>query len=69
MAVQDRLKHVTSKIIRAKKHVADVEREVRAFLDTDPDKVATRHDSQTRKLVYYVASVEGVVIGLTARLT
>jgi len=49
---------VTPKIKRAKEHASDLERELRAFLDANPYKVGAKHDPQTRKLIYYVASVE-----------
>jgi hypothetical protein len=50
--------HITSKIKRAKEHVAELERELRAFFDTNPYKVGTKHDPQTRKLIYYVAGAD-----------
>jgi hypothetical protein len=56
--VDERLTHVTLKVERAKEHVADLERHIRTFLGANPYKVATKHDPQTQKLVYYVASVE-----------
>jgi hypothetical protein len=58
--VDERLKHVTLKIKRAKEHVADLERQLRAFLDSGPYKVGAKHDPQTRKLIYYVASTEPI---------
>ena len=54
----ERLKHVTLKVKRAKEHITELETETRRFLDTDPYKVGTKHDPQTRELVYYVTSVE-----------
>ena len=57
-SIDERLRQVTLKIKRAKEHVADLERELRAFLNGNPYKVATRRDPQTRKLIYYVSSVE-----------
>lgn len=56
--INERLAHVTLKVERAKKHVADLEREIRGFFDTDPYKVGTKRDPETAKLVYYVTSVE-----------
>jgi hypothetical protein len=56
--VDERLKQVTLKIKRAKEHVSDLERELGAFLDANPYKVGAKHDPQTRKLIYYVTSVE-----------
>ncbi len=57
-AVDERLKPVTLKIKRAKEHVADLERELQSFLQSNPYKVGSKHDPQTRKLIYYVTSVE-----------
>ena len=56
--VDERLKHVTLKVKRAKEHVADVDRQLHAFMDSQPYKVAAKHDPKTRKLIYYVASVK-----------
>ena len=58
--IDERLRHVTLKIKRAEKHIADLEQQLRAFLDTTPYKVGTKHDSQTRKLIYYVTSIKPV---------
>lgn len=54
----ERLVHVTLKVKRAKEHVAELERELRSFLNANPYKVAAKRDPQTRKLIYYIASVE-----------
>ena len=56
--LDDRLKQITLKVERAKKHVSDLDGEIRAFLKTNPYKIATKTDPDTRKLIYYVASVE-----------
>jgi hypothetical protein len=56
--VSQQLLQVTSKVARAKKHVNDLQAEVTQFLNTQPYKVSTKRDRQTRKLIYYVASVE-----------
>ena len=56
--IDERLKQITLKIERAKKHVSDVEQSIRAFLDTKPYIVAANHHPKSRKLIYYVASVE-----------
>lgn len=60
MDTANRLKHVTLKIERARRHASELEHELRAFLDSQPYKVEVRHDTDTRKLIYYVASVEPV---------
>jgi hypothetical protein len=56
--VDERLRHVTLKIERAKKHVSDLNSEITAFLKTYPYRVGAKHDPQTRQLVYYVVGVE-----------
>lgn len=55
-AVDERLKHVTLKIKRAKDHAAELQRQMRSFLDTNPYKVGYKHDPKSRKLIYYVTS-------------
>ncbi len=56
--IDDRLRQITLKVQRAKKHVSDLDSEIMAFLKTNPYKIATEHDANTRKLVYYLASVD-----------
>ena len=58
--LDERLKHITLKIKRAKEHVVDLERQLRAFLESNPYKVGARQDPETRKLIYYVTSAEPV---------
>ncbi len=55
-----RLRQITLKIKRAKEHVSDLERHVRAFMEINPYKVGTKRDPQTRKLIYYIISAEPV---------
>ncbi len=56
--IAERLIQVDLKVKRAKKHVGDLQREISRFLDTNPYKVGTKRDPQSRKLIYYVVSVE-----------
>lgn len=58
--VDNRLKHVTLKIRRAKKHAADLNQKMGEFFSTNPYKIATKVDPDTNKLIYYVSSVEAV---------
>lgn len=58
LTIDERLKHVTLKIKRAKDHIVDLERQLRAFIDSGPYKAGAKHDPQTRKLVYYIKSAE-----------
>jgi hypothetical protein len=56
--VAERLLHVTLKVKRAKEHFCELERQVRAFLATNPYRVACKVNPDTRKPTYYVASVD-----------
>jgi len=56
--VDERLKHVTLKVKRAKEHLGDLDLQIRGFLAAKPYKVATKRDPQTRKLIYYVSAVQ-----------
>lgn len=54
----DRLRQVELKVKRAKQHIADLQREIAAFLDTKPYRVAIKRDPQSRKPIYYLSSVQ-----------
>jgi hypothetical protein len=53
-----RMRHVALKIKRAKEHITDLQAQVVAFLKTNPYRVATKRNPDTRQLIYYVESVE-----------
>lgn len=53
----ERLRLIRAKVERARKHVNDVESEVRTFLATTPYVVGTKKDPETRKPVHYLSSV------------
>lgn len=57
-SVDERLRHVVLKIKRAKEHDAELQRQLRSFLDAKPYKVGYKHDPATRKLIYYVTAVD-----------
>ncbi len=57
---EDRLRHVQLKLDRARKHAADLRQELQAFLALNPFEVGARRDPDTRKLVYFVWSADGV---------
>jgi hypothetical protein len=54
----DRLFDAKLKIERANRHISEVECALNAFYDLKPYKVRTKRDPQTRRLIYYVASIE-----------
>jgi len=61
----DPLFGIRSKIERTKKHVMDLDSAIRIFLDSNPYKVGTNRDPNTRKLIYHVTHVEGVPTDIT----
>jgi hypothetical protein len=66
MTADERLALVRLKIERANKHIDDLQTAVRSFLDSSPYKVAAKRDPDTRKMIYYLASVEPVPAVLPA---
>jgi hypothetical protein len=64
----ERIRHVTLKIQRAKQHSDELDRQLSDFLATKPFTVAVRRDQNTRRPIYYVDSVQPVpdAIPLTA---
>ncbi|MGC1184399.1 MAG: hypothetical protein WBA31_04500 [Candidatus Dormiibacterota bacterium] len=62
MDADERLRLIQAKVEPAKKHVNDLESEVHAFLATNPYKVGTKHDPDTRKPLHYLASVKDTPI-------
>jgi hypothetical protein len=56
--LDERLRHITLKLARAKEHQAELNRLLSTFLGTAPYKVATKRHPENRKLIYYVASAE-----------
>jgi len=58
--LNQKLRPIFLKVERAKKHIVDLVQEVRHFMDTNPYKVETKRNPETRKLIYYVADVAPV---------
>jgi hypothetical protein len=65
MNSDERLTLILKKVERAEKHILNLEREIQAFLDAEPYKVATKPNSQYPDIlppVYYVASAQAVPV-------
>jgi hypothetical protein len=62
MTADERIALIQVKIDRAKKHVGDLGVAVKTFLDSGPYKIGAKRDPQSRKLIYYVTSVEPVPV-------
>jgi hypothetical protein len=48
------------KVGRARKHISDLEQELKAFFSTNPYKVGVKRDPKTRRLIYYLTDVAEV---------
>jgi len=66
MTADERLTLVRVKIERAKKHLHDMEAEVRLFLEGKPYVIGTRGDPETGRRIYYLVSVREPALGLAA---
>ncbi len=49
-----------NKIDRAKQHLGELQIEISAFFASNPYRIGTRRDSQTKRLVYYLTDVASV---------
>src|SRR6266480_3756160 len=61
-----RIDRVRVKIVRATDHQRALEEEVRAFLDSSPYRVATKNDPASRRLIYYVESVQDTPVRISS---
>jgi hypothetical protein len=57
MLASDKLLGVRAKIERANEHILNLHSALAAFRDSRPYKILTKHDENTRELIYYVASL------------
>jgi hypothetical protein len=66
MTVDERLALILTKVERAKEHINELEAEVRSFLDSKPYVIGTKHNPETRQLIYYLISVRETPPNLAA---
>lgn len=66
MTSEERLALIRLKVKRADKHIDDLKSALRPFLDSNPYKVTAKRNADTRRLIYYVASVEPVPVCIPA---
>lgn len=62
----NRIDRVRVKIIRATERHRNLEQQARAFLDSNPYRVATRTDVATRRLIYFLESVRDVPVEISS---
>jgi hypothetical protein len=66
MTTEERLALVRLKIERADKHIADLNAAIQSFFGSNPYKIGIKRDPDTRKLIYYVESVQPVPVIVAA---
>jgi len=66
VTADERLALVQVKIERAKKHIVDLQTEIRTFFDSNPYEIRTKRDPQTRRLIYYLFRVEEIPYSIAA---
>ncbi|MFI5341212.1 MAG: hypothetical protein ACHQ7N_15415 [Candidatus Methylomirabilales bacterium] len=66
MTADERLSLIRVKVERAKKHIADLDRETLAYLASNPYEVRPKEDPQTGKPIFYLAKCEPMSIHLSA---
>jgi hypothetical protein len=60
MTSEERLSKVQVKVEQARKNFHDLGGEVRSFLGSQPYQIGTRRDPATRRMVYYLVSVQPI---------
>jgi hypothetical protein len=66
MTADETLALIRVKVERAKEHIRVLETEVGAFLAAKPYAIETKRDPQTRRLIYFIASVRETPIRIAA---
>ena len=66
----ERASLISVKVERAKKHIRDLEVEVRAFLESNPYLIGTKTDRQRpHELIYYLVSVRDTPQSITTTVS
>lgn len=60
MTTNERIALVEVKIERAKKHISNLESEIKTFFDSKPYEIGTKRDPEVGKLIYYVIRANAV---------
>jgi len=66
MTADERIALVRLKIERANKHISDLQDALRSFFDSNPYKICTKRNPNSRQLIYYLASVQPIPTGIPA---
>jgi hypothetical protein len=66
MTADERLALVRPKIERADQHIDCLNTAIKSFVDTNPYKIATKRDPESRKLIYYIESAQPVPVIVAA---
>lgn len=68
MPARERLEVIGVKVERAKEHLRSLETEVRSYLASTPYVVGTRRDPESRRLIYFLVSVQPTPLKISAIL-
>jgi hypothetical protein len=68
MTAHDRLDLIAVKVERAQEHLASLSAEVQLYLESKPYAVSAKRDPESRRLIYFVASVRPTPQRLSALL-
>lgn len=66
MTADERLASIRVKVERAKKHIGDLDAELRTFYDAKPCGIGAKRDPQTRRPIYYVTRVSDTPVAVAA---
>lgn len=58
MSARDRLDLIAVKVERSREHVRTLEAEVRSYLSSNPYVIGTKRDPESRRLIYFLVSVQ-----------
>ncbi|HWR86800.1 MAG TPA: hypothetical protein VN277_00080 [Acidiferrobacterales bacterium] len=68
MTAQERLKAIRVKVERAMEHFRELGTEVRTYLDANPYVLGTKRDAESKRLIYYLISVQPTPLRISAIL-
>lgn len=66
MNADERIARISVKVARSNEHFHSLDAELAAYIATNPCKVATKRDPETRRLVYYIDTFDPVPVRAAA---
>jgi hypothetical protein len=68
MTADERLVRIRVKVERAKKHIEDLDIDIRTFLESNPYQLGIKHDLSSQRVVYYLTSVRDTPLSISATI-